>query len=142
MTVSFPGPLHLRALPFPEVPSGWSRCFILLTPFEVVVDGRSFVVHAGFQTDGASVPEVFENVIENDDPRVFLAAVAHDYLYSIQGDVWGQGIAPSTREEADDILSAGMATLGAEFWKREAVYAGVRAGGAPHWISVPPTTTP
>ena len=37
------------------------------------------------------------------------------------------------RKLADDILLEAMTLTGVSYWKREAIYAGVRVGGASHY---------
>jgi hypothetical protein len=95
----------------------------LLAPFVVEVDGAVVRVPAGFVTDFASVPRLpvsfalFGNIGHR-------AAVVHDWLYST-------GERP--REEADAILKALLRAEGVGAFRANAMYAGVRMGGASHY---------
>lgn len=44
-----------------------------------------FKFYKGFLTDLASVPKFFRSVIDNDDNRLILAALVHDYLFTTHG---------------------------------------------------------
>lgn len=50
------------------------------------VSGRVMSIKAGFQTDGASVPEEFWTLLDSSpfDPDVLAAALGHDALYSAE----------------------------------------------------------
>lgn len=123
-TVSFKSPLQLCVL------DAEKRSFQLATDFVVSINARPLTVPAGFQTDLASVPRIFQNVIENDDSDISKPSVLHDFLYSRHGVAW-QDKQPFTRAECDDILRDGMdarMAYGPRMW---CVWAAVRAFG---WI--------
>jgi hypothetical protein len=91
--------------------------------YESVVAQRTITVPTGFVTDLASVPRL---------PVVYLAcgdcaseaAIVHDYLYST-------GLVP--RRVADDVLFEASKVSGVPAWRRWAMWAGVRLGGASHF---------
>ncbi len=54
----------------------------------------------GFNTDGASIPEIVQPLVMNGlDPRILFAGYAHDYIFSLQG-VLPNGIT-LTREQCN-----------------------------------------
>ncbi len=86
---------------------------------------RVITVPKGFITDFASVPRwpvVFLFTGDTSDE----AATVHDYLYS-------SGIV--SRKVADSILAEASAAMGEPGWRRFAMYAAVRIGGASHYAS-------
>ncbi len=86
-------------------------------------DGRVFDVRTGYITDFASIPAPMRAVwAVNDETR--LPAVVHDWCYSTQC---------IARAEADSLLLEMMERAGSGLAKRNAYYAGVRAGGWTHW---------
>jgi hypothetical protein len=84
-------------------------------------------VPAGFNTDFASVPRIFRNLLPPDGPYG-RAAVIHDYLYSTHG-LGGE----LTREQCDRILLEAMKRLGVSWITRMTIFWAVRAGGQSHW---------
>ena len=79
-------------------------------------------VPRGFDTDFASIPGPFTNIL----PRwgkYGRAAIIHDWLY------WTQRC---SRKEADDTLLEAMYVLGVAEWQRNAIYRAVRLFG---WIA-------
>ena len=80
-------------------------------------------VPIGFVTDFASIPRIFWTALPKDDVYTY-PAIIHDYLY------WEQ---PITRENADKVLLHSMDDFKVAAWARDAIYAGVRAGGASAW---------
>lgn len=85
--------------------------------------GGVVIVPAGFVTDFSSVPRLplVHMVLADMAQR---AAVVHDYLYST---------AVYTRKQADDVLMEAMTISGIPWAKRQAIYLGVRVGGASHY---------
>ena len=83
-----------------------------------------FVITKGFWTDFGSVPKIFWNIISPWDRQCLVAFITHDYLY-FKGNV--------TREEADDILYELIRAYGGGWFKAQAIYRGVRAGGWVAW---------
>lgn len=79
-------------------------------------------VPAGFHTDFASVPRLFWRVVPPAGPHG-AAAVVHDYFY-VNQEGW-------TRKHVDELFLECLTVLGVAWWKRHAMYLGVRLGG---WI--------
>ena len=111
----------------------------LLAPlsFASVVAGKIFTVPAGFVTDFMSVPDDVPGVVSLSRSR--RAGTVHDWLYTKQPD----GSHPvADRETADqvlremflsDLIDAGARDDAALSLEADAVFAGVRLGGAAHW---------
>ncbi len=93
--------------------------------YDSVIAGRTLTVPMGFRTDLASTPRL---------PVVYLlfggvatrAAVVHDYLYST-GEV--------PRKLADEVMREASEVIGVPWWRRWAMWAGVRVGGASRYSS-------
>ncbi len=84
--------------------------------------GRVIYVHAGFITDFASIPWFFRRMFQPATGKHRRAAVVHDFLYRTATE-------PFTRKGADQIFLEAMEIDGVDPWKRNTMYAGVRAGG-------------
>lgn len=98
--------------------------WILETPlYYVTRAGDDLVVPAGFETDLASIPQLFHSVVPvNGMHRA--AAIVHDWLYVTQ---------PCPRADADRIFLEAMANLGVRWSQRWVMYAAVRVGGWLPW---------
>lgn len=83
------------------------------------------IVPAGFQTDGASIPRIFWNIL-SPFGSYFPAALVHDYLYS------KASTCNLTREQADGVFLQAMKDIGVGFVTRRIIYSAVRLGG---WAS-------
>lgn len=113
----------LEFLETPKVEIVNDRTFKLIEDWPVKIEDFTVVVHAGFETDLASVPRV---------PVVYLlvgsrghhAAILHDYLYSSK---------LVTRAEADAIYFEALRASGVNYILASMMYAGVRAGGGLHY---------
>ncbi|MBY4771896.1 DUF1353 domain-containing protein [Burkholderia ambifaria] len=77
----------------------------------------------GFVTDLASIPRVFWSALPPDGNYAY-AAVLHDYLYWMQTE---------DRAVADRILKNAMEDFSVPPLTVEAIYRGVRVGGASAW---------
>ena len=122
-------PLDLRLLHAPDGSLLTNRdgrqLYSLLGSFSYasVVAQKLIMVPHGFITDFASVPRLpFTYSTFGDTAHE--AAVIHDYLYS-------SGLFP--REVADAVFLEAMGVLGIPWWKRHAMYLGVRVGGGSHF---------
>jgi Protein of unknown function (DUF1353) len=113
-------PLHLGrfadAMYFLKEPIDW-------TPNPGQESHKPVKVPVGFVTDFASIPRVFWIVLPKDGVYTY-PAIIHDYLY------WEQ---PVSKDEADLILRYSMQDFKVNTVALEAIYAGVRAGGATAW---------
>ncbi len=93
----------------------WNRGITELTEFTVL---------AGFSTDLASIPRVFQSIV----PKVgrhIQPAIAHDWCYGGNTDL--------TKADADLLFLEGMEASGVWWLRRQAMYWAVRAGGKGHW---------
>lgn len=96
----------------------------------------TITIPKGFITDLASIPRLFTRLIPVNG-RHRAPAVVHDYLYSTKGHInyvprnGGFGIT-IPRKECDLIFLEAMKEAGVSAWKRNVMYAAVRAGG---WAS-------
>lgn len=119
---SFPDTIELRDAGM----SGTSRIFTLTHSFRMHTSNHGTIaVPAGFNTDGASIPQVFWNIIGPFGPY-FASAIIHDFLYSKSGFFRYPHI---TRKQADDIFLEGMKKLGVAWWQRRSMHLAVRTFG-------------
>jgi hypothetical protein len=99
--------------------------WLLIRPFQYQILDTKFVIDvpAGFVTDFASIPRQLWALAS---PHGFYsrASIIHDFLY------WDQRC---TREQADRIMLIAMQESAVSFAERQAIYAGVRAGGQSSW---------
>ncbi len=103
--------------------------WVLTAPliYQSDVAGRTFVVPRGFQTDLASVPRLPVIYLLTGD-TASQAAALHDHLYSSH---------EVPRAMADAVLREASEVIGVPAWRRWAMWAGVRIGGASHWEPAP-----
>lgn len=94
---------------------------------EIKFNGKMFIVPAGFQSDGASVPSFLWNSVSPQvDPRTLRGALAHDFLYRNHLPGW-------TRKEADEMFLTLIREDGLSVWKSYKAYLGVRIFGGGAW---------
>jgi hypothetical protein len=93
-------------------------------PYRIGETSQSIVVPRGFVTDFASIPEAFWSLGLSPNGTYSKAAVVHDFLY------WSQGC---TQLQADNLLVIAMKESNVELPLRNAIYQGVRFGGAGAW---------
>ena len=103
--------------------------FTLMNSFEVAwkPKGRPrvvFTVEAGFETDLASIPQVFQSVIPVLG-RHRQPAIAHDWCYCGKTDL--------SKKDADLMFLDAMKSVGVGWWRRRSMYLAVRVGGKGHW---------
>ena len=115
----------LRAEYYPNDTGNW----VLLEPliYDSDVAGRVITVPAGFTTDFASTPRIpiIYEALGNIGVR---AAVVHDYLYTSGRE---------SRAMADQVFREAAAITGVSWWKRWAMWAGVRIGGHTRYTRTP-----
>lgn len=104
-----------------DLPCGRARK--LLNDVFVLINGRPYLIPAGFITDGASVPRGLWNLFPPFG-KYNKAALLHDYLYQF---------GTMTRAQADWVFLEAMKELGVGFLTRWAMYLSVRAGGWCAW---------
>jgi hypothetical protein len=99
--------------------------WLLTRPFRYQILNTNLVIEvpAGFVTDFASIPRSLWTLAS---PHGFYsrASIIHDFLY------WDQRC---TREQADSIMLIAMRESAVGVAERQAIYAGVRAGGQSSW---------
>lgn len=106
---------------------GRGNIVTLLKPENFSFRGKSFVVHAGFECDGVSVPRfAWPLVTPHVDPRSLRAGIAHDYIYRVQPERW-------TRAEADLMFLCFLIEDGLSVTRALAAYTAVRAFGGKAW---------
>ncbi len=79
-------------------------------------------VPAGFETDFASVPRFFFTYLLTGN-TAHAPAVVHDYLYRTPTEL-------VTRAQADATMLEAMEATKVPWWRRQLIYAGIRAGGS------------
>ena len=99
-----------------------------ITASEIIVINRvnkfKINIPEGFLYDLASVPWTFSRILPKAHPRMFKAALVHDYLY------WTR---TGTKEEADNIFYEIMIQEGMVGWKAKAAYKAVDLFGRSAW---------
>lgn len=115
--IHFPDHLHFEDAGM----RGGSRLFRLISRFRYHSSFGTITVPRNFETDGASIPRVFWNIL-SPFGDYFPAAVIHDFLYSPYNTEFD-------RAEADYIFREAMYHLGVPWFRRDLIYAAVRACG-------------
>lgn len=90
-------------------------------------------VPAGFTTDFASIPREFWAILPPTG-KYGKAAVIHDYLYVMGGDI-GRGWAKFTKKDADRIFYEAMGVLGVNQFVRWTMWKAVSAFGKGAFIA-------
>lgn len=99
----------------------------MLKPVKIRFRGKSFVVPAGFKSDGVSTPRFVWSIISPAiDPESLRAGVAHDWIYRMQPSGW-------TRAEADLMFLCFLIEDGLSVPRALTAYAFVRAFGGKAW---------
>lgn len=133
MKIRFLTPLDVRA----KMDGTWT----LLNPLDVDLGLEGILsVPADFNTDLASVPRLFWNILPPFGAYEE-AAVAHDWLYRNAGRVEvieRQQPRPTlfSRAGADAVFLAGMIACDVPVWQRSAIYRAVRLFGGPSFRKV------
>ena len=101
--------------------------------------GEAITAPAGMRTDLGSIPKFAWSLGFNPNGPGAKGYVIHDFLYETGGTcVWMGALkrtrkAPYTRAEADDILREALKVLGMSAWRRQVIWAAVRAFGGSGW---------
>lgn len=99
----------------------------LLKPEKIRFRGKNFVVPAGFQSDGVSVPPFAWPLITSQiDPESLRAGVAHDWIYRMQPAGW-------TRAEVDLLFLCFLIEDGLSVPRALTAYVFVRGFGGKAW---------
>jgi len=120
MSHCFPDELILRDAGM----RGGSRIFRLVHYYRVRTSYGTCTIPTGFETDGASVPRVFWNILQPFG-EYFPAALLHDFLYS----QCSTGRFETNREEADFLFLEAMHNAGVPWHTRHTIHAAVRMFG-------------
>lgn len=120
MNVVFPDELILRDAGM----HNGSRIFSLVHYYRVLTSFGTVTIPTGFQTDGASVPRIFWNILQPYG-EYFPAALLHDYLYSRQSSLFHT----FDREESDYLFKEAMFNLGVPWHVRHTIHTAVRLFG-------------
>jgi len=124
--------LTFKEQPILQPIAGKLRLFRLHEDWTVVLDGKELDIPKGFETDLASIPKLFENVIDNDDPVILCPSIVHDYLFSTHGVSWAD-VPAYGLTAVNEILIAGMSVCGANEVQKAEVFAAVETGGFLIW---------
>lgn len=111
----------------------------LLEDYPVETSIGIVIIPAGFETDFASVPQLFWSIVPPMG-KYFIAAVLHDYFYREPGSRTDVAVIYDrviTREFADYIFLEEMVDLGVSWWKRKIMYKAVRMFGGSSWVEPP-----
>lgn len=99
----------------------------LVKPKRITFRGKTFVIPAGFESDGVSVPRFAQPLITpRIDPRSLRAGAAHDYIYRLQPEGW-------TRSESDLMFLCFLIEDGLAVPRALTAYTAVRACGWKAW---------
>jgi hypothetical protein len=101
-----------------------SRIFRLVHYYRVITSFGTVTIPTGFETDGASIPRAFWNILQPFG-EYFPAALLHDYLYSKASN----GRFETDRWEADLLFLEAMYNLGVPWHTRHVIHSAVRAFG-------------
>jgi hypothetical protein len=123
--------IHFTQQPLLRPIDGKSRNFLLEEDFPFWADDELYTIPKGFTTDLASIPSLFENIIDNDDPVILRPSIVHDWLYVLNGHLPNGNVL--TRDECDNWLRDSMEGLGADWVIRNEVFEAVRLGGEIFW---------
>lgn len=99
----------------------------LVKPLKIRFQQHSFVIHAGFDCDGVSVPRFAWPIVSPCiDPRSIRAGIAHDYIYRVHPDGW-------TRAQADLMFVCFLIEDGLSVPRALIAYMAVRLFGRIAW---------
>lgn len=109
---------------------GSSRVFRLTSQFRYLSSYGCIYVPPLFETDGASIPKAFWNIL-SPFGDFFYAAVVHDFLYSKFNTEF-------RRDECDLIFKEAMFNVGVPWYRRETIYRAVRLFGGSSFKAILP----
>lgn len=97
-------------------------------------------IETPFICDLASIPSWLRWVVSNDDPRIWLPAIIHDWCYMHQGIIkpfkYGSRYIPRkvySRSQCDRFFYSGLRDQSVSYMKSQLMWLGVRAGGWKPW---------
>lgn len=89
--------------------------------YAMVIDGTSYIVPAGFDTDFASIPKLLWWKIAPHEARLVAPSIVHDYMYACPGDI--------TRKYADEVYYSALVASGVSGGQALQIYYAVRYAG-------------
>lgn len=98
--------------------------YLVLDPVSYENKKYLIEVSGGWETDGASVPKVFQNIFSSYAEQTIFAAIIHDALYMSEA---------LPRKECDLIFLELLKLKGVGWFKRRVMYRAVRLGGGFVW---------
>ena len=90
----------------------------------VKIDDNDVTIPLGFQTDLASIPRIFWNILPPQQADFVGPAILHDWMYAT---------GYQTRAYDDDVLYWSLRQQGAMWITANIIWLGVRFGGASHF---------
>ena len=133
---SYPGfPQKLAAEYQPDMRPVRRGKYELMKDYAVIIitedrNKKRLKIHAGFQSDGASVPRIAWSISGlTPDGMLRAGALMHDYLYRIRGHFLS---APTKRKDADKVFYDLMIAAGVARYRAWIAYRAVRLFG-PRW---------
>lgn len=94
------------------------------SPLYVNVDGTLIIIPTDFETDLASIPRPFWNILPPQQTNFVGPAILHDYLYSVK---------VFSRKTSDDILYRALLGGGARLSTSGIMWSAVRIFGGRHY---------
>ena len=88
---------------------------------------------AGFEWDGASIPDVARSLMSNSDLGILEASASHDWLYAREGKLSDE--VTLTRKQVDVIFKHEMKFYNVSWFDAQVAFVAVRAFGGSHWGS-------
>ena len=114
--------MKIDVIPYPN-----GDTFVTLEDHRFTYKGTTYVIPAGYRSDGASVPRFFWRVLSPKiDPQTLDPSVEHDYMYDH---------AIGSRLGADRHYLARLVEYGYPIWKTVLTYYAVRIFGGTHYGS-------
>ncbi len=121
-----------------------TRCWTLVSPFDITLEGHHVCIPPGFQFDLASVPRFLWWFMAPFELSI-AAPLTHDWLYQHGGCVTDTSGAPFcvSRRAADRVFRCVMQDQQVETWRIVLAWCAVRAFGWTAWQRrMDPQTTP
>ena len=99
--------------------------YLLCGQVPVKVDDKLIVIDSSFDTDLASIPRPFWNIVSPNQSNLVAPSILHDYLYTCHHQF--------TRKEVDDIYYQNLISHGVGKVRATIFYWGVRLFGSTHY---------
>lgn len=99
--------------------------FTICQDFHYNIEGKDYLIPAGFTTDLASIPKILWSIYSPNKANTIPAAVIHDYLYFCPGEM--------ARSEADSIFYDALIYKHVGAWTAYKYWSAVRVFGSSHF---------